>query len=114
MPFLDISLGQLACFLVFWALQIYFILHGTDSIRWLESWSAPIKVVMCIALVWWATSKAGGIGSMLSAPSQFVAGGKKEGLFWATFWPGLTAMVGFWATLALNIPDFTRFARSQT
>ncbi|CAH2774761.1 MAG: Cytosine/purine/uracil/thiamine/allantoin permease family protein [uncultured Caballeronia sp.] len=113
LPFIDISLGQLACFLVFWALQLYFIWHGTDSIRWLESWSAPIKVVMCVALVWWVTTKAGGIGSMLSAPSQFVAGGKKEGLFWATFWPGLTAMVGFWATLALNIPDFTRFARSQ-
>ncbi|BCQ25122.1 cytosine permease [Caballeronia sp. NK8] len=113
LPLIDISLGQLACFLVFWALQLYFIWHGTDSIRWLESWSAPIKVVMCVALVWWATTKAGGIGSMLSAPSQFVVGGKKEGLFWATFWPGLTAMVGFWATLALNIPDFTRFARSQ-
>jgi NCS1 family nucleobase:cation symporter-1 len=68
---------------------------------------------MCIALVWWATSKAGGLGSMLAAPSQFVPGGKKEGMFWATFWPGLTAMVGFWATLALNIPDFTRFAKTQ-
>lgn len=103
----------MACFLLFWALQLYFIVHGTDSIRWLESWSAPIKIVMCIALVWWATAKAGGVGSMLSAPSQFTAGGKKAGLFWATFWPSLTAMVGFWATLALNIPDFTRFARSQ-
>ncbi|MGF6605318.1 NCS1 family nucleobase:cation symporter-1 [Paraburkholderia sp. WSM4175] len=113
LPFLDISVGQLACFLAFWALQIYFIVHGTDSIRRLESWSAPIKVVMCIALVWWATSKAGGFGSMLSAPSQFVPGGKKEGLFWVTFWPSLTAMVGFWATLALNIPDFTRFAKTQ-
>ncbi|WP_233808039.1 NCS1 family nucleobase:cation symporter-1 [Paraburkholderia sp. HP33-1] len=113
LPFLDISIGQLACFLAFWALQIYFIVNGTDSIRWLESWSAPIKVVMCIALVWWATSKAGGVGSMLSGPSQFAAGGKKEGLFWVTFWPSLTAMVGFWATLALNIPDFTRFAKTQ-
>ncbi|TAL96550.1 MAG: nitrate reductase [Paraburkholderia sp.] len=113
LPFLDISIGQGACFLAFWALQIYFIVNGTDSIRWLESWSAPIKVVMCVALMWWATSKAGGVGSMLSTPSQFVAGGKKEGLFWVTFWPGLTAMVGFWATLALNIPDFTRFARTQ-
>ncbi|VWC51056.1 NCS1 family nucleobase:cation symporter-1 [Burkholderia lata] len=113
LPVIGIGFGQLACFLVFWALQIYFIWHGTDSIRWLESWSAPIKVVMCVALVWWATSKAGGFGTMLSAPSQFAAGGKKAGLFWATFWPGLTAMVGFWATLALNIPDFTRFAHSQ-
>ncbi|WP_186180088.1 NCS1 family nucleobase:cation symporter-1 [Burkholderia gladioli] len=113
LPLVDISVGQLACFLAFWALQLYFILHGTDSIRWLESWSAPVKVLMCAALVWWATSKAGGVGSMLSTPSQFAAGGVKAGRFWATFWPGLTAMVGFWATLALNIPDFTRFARSQ-
>jgi nucleobase:cation symporter-1, NCS1 family len=110
---LGISAGQAACFLFFWGIQIYFIVNGTDSIRWLESWSAPIKVVMCVALVWWATSKAGGVGSMLSTPSQFVAGGKKAGQFWATFWPSLTAMVGFWATLALNIPDFTRFARTQ-
>jgi NCS1 family nucleobase:cation symporter-1 len=57
LPVVGISFGQLACFLAFWALQLYFILHGTDSIRWLESWSAPIKVVMCVALVWWATSR---------------------------------------------------------
>ncbi|EEA03958.1 NCS1 nucleoside transporter family [Burkholderia sp. H160] len=113
LPFLGISIGQASCFLVFWVLQLYFILHGTDSIRWLESWSAPIKVVMCAVLVWWACSRAGGVGSMLSQSSQFVAGGKKAGLFWATFWPSLTAMVGFWATLALNIPDFTRFAKTQ-
>ncbi|NVH77454.1 NCS1 family nucleobase:cation symporter-1 [Paraburkholderia sp. JPY432] len=113
MPFLGISIGQASCFLIFWVLQLYFILHGTDSIRWLESWSAPIKVVMCAVLVWWACSRAGGMGSMLSQSSQFVAGGKKAGLFWATFWPSLTAMVGFWATLALNIPDFTRFAKTQ-
>ncbi|PXW22445.1 NCS1 family nucleobase:cation symporter-1 [Paraburkholderia caballeronis] len=113
LPVIGISVGQAACFLVFWALQLYFIVRGTDSIRWLESWSAPIKVVMCAALVWWAYSRAGGFGAMLSQPSQFVAGGKKAGLFWATFWPGLTAMVGFWATLALNIPDFTRFAKTQ-
>ncbi|ADG20210.1 NCS1 family nucleobase:cation symporter-1 [Paraburkholderia atlantica] len=113
LPFLGISIGQASCFLIFWVLQLYFILHGTDSIRWLESWSAPIKVVMCAVLVWWACSRAGGVGSMLSQSSQFVAGGKKAGLFWATFWPSLTAMVGFWATLALNIPDFTRFAKTQ-
>ena len=57
LPVIGIGFGQLACFLVFWALQLYFIWHGTDSIRWLESWSAPIKVVMCVALVWWATSR---------------------------------------------------------
>jgi NCS1 family nucleobase:cation symporter-1 len=113
LPALGINPGQLACFLAFWALQLYFVVHGTDSIRWLETFSAPIKIVMCLVLVWWAIDNAGGFGTMMEMPSQFVAGGKKEGQLWNVFWPSLTAMVGFWATLALNIPDFTRFARSQ-
>jgi len=113
LPLLGINLAQLLCFLAFWAMQLYFVLHGTDSIRWLETFSAPIKIVMCLVLVWWAVDNAGGFGTMMSMPSQFVAGGKKDGQFWTVFWPSLTAMVGFWATLALNIPDFTRFARSQ-
>jgi len=110
---LGINAGQLGCFLAFWALQLYFVVHGTESIRWLETWSAPIKIVMCGFLVWWALDNAGGFGTMMHMPSQFEAGGAKEGKFWLVFWPSLTAMVGFWATLALNIPDFTRFARSQ-
>jgi NCS1 family nucleobase:cation symporter-1 len=59
------------------------------------------------------TSKAGGFGTMLEAPSQFAVGGRREGQFWSVFFPSLTAMVGFWATLSLNIPDFTRYAKSQ-
>jgi nucleobase:cation symporter-1, NCS1 family len=113
LPWLGINTAQFLCFLGFWLLQLYFVINGTESIRWLETFSAPVKIVMCLVLVWWALNQAGGFGTMMHAPSQFVAGGSKEGLFWATFWPSLTAMVGFWATLALNIPDFTRFARSQ-
>jgi len=64
-------------------------------------------------LLAWAYRQAGGFGPILEQPSQFVEGGKKAGQFSAVFWPSLTAMVGFWATLALNIPDFTRFAKSQ-
>ena len=113
LPLLGINVGQLVCFLAFWALQLYFVVHGTDSIRWLETVSAPVKIVMCLFLVGWALTHAGGFGSMMSMPSKFVEGGEKAGQFWNVFWPSLTAMVGFWATLALNIPDFTRFARSQ-
>lgn len=111
--FLGIDAGQLACFLVFWAMHVVFIAYGTESIRWLETYAAPFLIAMGLALLGWAYFKAGGFGQMLSTPSQFVAGGAREGQFWAVFWPGLTAMVGYWATLALNIPDFTRFARSQ-
>ena len=84
-----------------------------DAIRKLETWTAPLKILICFVLLGWAHSKAGGFGPLLDAPSQFVAGGKKAGQFWSVFWPSLTAMVGFWATLALNIPDFTRFAKTQ-
>jgi NCS1 family nucleobase:cation symporter-1 len=68
---------------------------------------------MGLALLVWAYVKAGGFGEMLSTPSQFAKGGPKEGQFFSVFFPSLTAMVGFWATLSLNIPDFTRFCKSQ-
>lgn len=113
LPGLGINPGQLFCFLLFWGLHIYFIRKGTDSIRWMETAAAPLLLLSSIALVWWAYNRAGGFGPMLATPSQFDAGGKRAGQFWHVFWPSLTAMVGYWATLALNIPDFTRFARSQ-
>ncbi len=113
LPLLGIDLGQTLCFLAFWLLHVVFIRYGTESIRWLELWAAPLLIVMCLALLGWAYVRAGGFGPMLSAPSQFAPGGAREGQFASVFWPSLTAMVGFWATLALNIPDFTRFARSQ-
>ncbi len=113
LPGLGIDFGQLVCFLAFWALHVLFIARGTESIRWLELLGAPLLIAMCLALLVWAWLRADGFGPMLSAPSQFDAGGAREGQFWRVFWPSLTAMVGFWATLALNIPDFTRYARSQ-
>jgi NCS1 family nucleobase:cation symporter-1 len=113
LPGLGINLAQLLCFLVFWAIQFYYIVHGMDAIRKLETYTAPLKIIICFVLLYWVYVKAGGFGPLLDQPSQFVEGGKKAGQFWPTFWPSLTAMVGFWATLALNIPDFTRFAKSQ-
>jgi len=112
-PGLGINLGQLLCFLLFWGLQFYFVVHGIESIRKLETYTAPLKIVICFVLLGWAYNRAGGFGPILDQPSQFIEGGKKAGQFSAVFWPSLTAMVGFWATLALNIPDFTRFAKSQ-
>ncbi len=113
LPGLGIDLGQTLCFLAFWALHVWFIAKGTESIRWLELWAAPLLIAMCLALLWWAYQRAEGFGPMLSTPSAFAPGGAREGQFYSVFWPSLTAMVGFWATLALNIPDFTRYARSQ-
>ncbi|MBO9712557.1 NCS1 family nucleobase:cation symporter-1 [Sphingomonas sp.] len=113
LPLLGIGIGQLLGFLAFWGIQLFFVRKGLLTIRRLETWTAPVKIFVCIALVWWAVGAAGGLGPILSAPSAFVPGGARTGQFWAVFWPSLTAMVGYWATLALNIPDFTRFARSQ-
>jgi NCS1 family nucleobase:cation symporter-1 len=108
LPLLAINLAQLACFLAFWGLHLWFIARGTESIRWLETWSAPFLLVMGLALLAWAWRKAGGLGPMLSAPATL-----RGPQLWGALAGGLTAMVGFWATMALNICDFTRFARSQ-
>ncbi|KIC24083.1 MULTISPECIES: NCS1 family nucleobase:cation symporter-1 [unclassified Leisingera] len=113
LPVLGISAGEFICFLAFWALHLYFIANGTESIRWLETYAAPFLLAMGLALLAWAYVNAGGFGEMLSTPSAFDPGQPQEGQFWVVFWPSLTGMIGFWATLALNIPDFTRHARSQ-
>ncbi len=113
LPLLGINAGELVCFLVFWALQIAILYKGLDSIKVFEAWSAPFLIVIGLVLLGWAYVKADGFGPMFSAPSKFAPGGEKEGRFLQAFFPALTAMVGFWATLSLNIPDFTRFAKSQ-
>jgi len=94
-------------------MHIWLITKGTESLRILETYAAPVLILICIALLIWAYRSADGFGTLLAAPSQFVPGGAKEGQFSAVFWAGLTASVGGWSTLALNIPDFTRMARSQ-
>jgi NCS1 family nucleobase:cation symporter-1 len=113
LPGLGIGLGQLLAFAVFWAAQLVFVVKGLDAIRQFETWTAPLKVLVCAGLVWWALHAAGGLGPIATAPSAFGPGGSKSGQFWQVFWPLFTAMSGYWGTLALNIPDFTRFAKTQ-
>ena len=113
LPVLGINIAQFLCFLAFWGIQIAIVYKGVESIRVLETLAAPFLILMGLALLGWAYVEAGGFGDMLSTPSQFDAGGPKEGQFWSVFFPSLTAMVGFWATLSLNIPDFTRYAKTQ-
>jgi NCS1 family nucleobase:cation symporter-1 len=112
-PVLGIGVGQLLSFAAFWAIQLLFVTKGLETVRKLETWTAPVKLLVCGVLVWWALSKAGGLGPILHEPSAYDPGGAKAGTFWRDFGPAVTAMTGYWATLALNIPDFTRFARSQ-
>ena len=96
-------------FRVFWIFQIYIILRGMDAVRIFENWAAPIVIVLALALVVWMVIAAKGFGPLLSQPSKF----KDFGSFFKIFIPSLTGMVGFWATLSLNIPDFTRFGKGQ-
>jgi len=98
------------CFLGFWLLNMAVVWRGVESIRHLQAFGAPFMFVMAAALLIWVRIKAGSFGSMLSTPSQF----HSTRAFLAVFFPSLTAMVGYWATLALNIPDFTRYSKSQT
>jgi nucleobase:cation symporter-1, NCS1 family len=110
---LGINAAQLGCFLFFWAINIAVIYRGIESIRFLLNIKAPLLILLGLALLGWAYHSAGGFGPILSQSSKFEPGEAKAGEFWKFFFPALTAMVGFWATLSLNIPDFTRYAYSQ-
>ena len=108
-----ITLPQFSFFLIFWCIQVLVLIKGIESIRIVEKYSAPILIGLSTALLIWAIWRANGMGPMLSTTSQFGPGGAKEGQFMKVFLPSVTANVGFWSTLSLNIPDFTRYAKSQ-
>jgi nucleobase:cation symporter-1, NCS1 family len=100
-------------FIIFWLLNVYIILKGMNTLRVFESWSAPILVGVGVLLTAWmvilAAGEPEGIGAILNQPSSLGWGGG----FWAVFFPSLMGMIAFWSTLSLNMPDFTRFGRSQ-
>ncbi len=97
------------CFLLFWALNMFIVYKGVDSIKKLLLFKAFFLPIAALALLIWAIVAAKGLGPILEQPSKFSSSGD----FFAYFFPALTGMVGFWATLSLNIPDFTRYATSQ-
>ncbi len=105
----DYPAGVWICFAGFWLLHVIVIMRGIRTIKFLQGITAPFLLGIGVALLAWAVVKAGGFGTMLAAPSKFQTFGE----FFHFFIPSLTGVVGFWATVALNIPDFTRYARSQ-
>lgn len=109
-------------FALFWLIQVAIIIKGIEGIKYLESWSAPLLLAGGAILLWWAVSKAGGFGIALDSVHLLQGDPLNDDLsapspprqtFWQLFPAALTASVGYWATLSLNIPDFTRYARSQ-
>lgn len=96
-------------FLLFWGMNIWIIYRGMDLLRAVENWAAPYVLVMTAVLLGWAIWRADGLGTLFTNAGKF----QTLSEFWPVFIPSLTAMIGFWATLSLNMPDFTRFGRSQ-
>jgi len=104
-----VAYGPAICFFAFWLINLAVIVKGIEYIRFLQGISAPILLAVGVLLLAWAYHAAGGFGPMLSAPSRFTTFSD----FLKFLIPALNGTVGFWATVSLNIPDFTRFARSQ-
>ncbi|WP_369991021.1 NCS1 family nucleobase:cation symporter-1 [Pseudomonas xanthosomatis] len=100
--------GEVIGFMLFWALNLWVVLRGAESIKWLETLSAPLLVAVGFGLLFWALPHMS-MSELLAQPPKRPEGASVVGYFCA----GLTAMVGFWATLSLNIPDFSRYAKSQ-
>ena len=97
-------------FFVFWAIQLVIILRGVEGVKVFESFAAPLLLVGSLALLVWGFSAGGGIGNVFTTSARLQQG---DAPFWALFWPSLAANVGYWITLSLNIPDFTRYAKTQ-
>jgi NCS1 family nucleobase:cation symporter-1 len=106
----QLGFGKAIAFAIFWLIQVAIIIKGTEGIKILESWSAPLLLAGGAVLLWWAIRNGGGLGNILSQSSKLQGG---QTPFWTLFPAALTANVGYWATLSLNIPDFTRYAKSQ-
>ena len=114
--FMGYSLSHYLGFLLFWLMNVYFVWAGTESIKKLETLAAPFLILMGLALLAWAMRRVGGLGTILAQSDALVEARPAMPpmtFFLTLFLPWLTAMVGFWATLSLNIPDFTRYAGSQ-
>lgn len=105
----SLETGPAITFFLFWLLNMYVIYLGVESIKKLLVFKAFFLPIAALALLFWAIYEGRGLGPILSQPSKFT----KQSDFWNFFFPALTGMVGFWATLSLNIPDFTRYAKSQ-
>lgn len=104
-----LTLPAAITFMIFWGIEIFVIYKGMEVVKRFENWAAPLVLVLALILMIWAIVAAKGFGPLLNEPSKF----KTTGEFLKVFFPSLTGMIGFWATLSLNIPDFTRFAKSQ-
>jgi NCS1 family nucleobase:cation symporter-1 len=96
-------------FAAFWLIQMILFWRGINALRRFENWAAPLVTVAFTALLIYMLVKAGGIGPILHNSGSLGWGSR----FWPVFWPSLMAMIAFWATLSLNMPDFTRFGRGQ-
>ncbi len=100
---------QWLSFIVFWAVELAIIARGMETLRRFENWAAPFVLAGAVGLLIWIAVKAGGFGPLLDQPSHLGWGSH----FWPVFFPALMGMIGFWSTLSLNIPDFTRFGAGQ-
>ena len=103
----DVTAHKAIAFGVFWLIQVAIILRGIDGIKFLESYAAPLLLGGSAGLLIWAF---GAGGNVFSASAKLTGGNES---FWALFGPGLAANVGYWITLSMNIPDFTRYAKDQ-
>jgi nucleobase:cation symporter-1, NCS1 family len=106
----NVPAHQFITFFIFWVVQLLIILTGIEGVKWFESYTAPLLIAGSIALLIWGFTAVGGIGPVFTNSAKLQQG---DAPFWALFWPSLAANVGYWITLSLNIPDFTRYAKSQ-
>lgn len=109
--FVGLNTGELIGFLLFWAVNLWFVLRGVEPLKLLEARAAPFLLLIGAMALVWSTVRVGGVAPMLQNGSgQTLANGRGIA---PGFGVGLAAAVAFSGMMALTIPDLSRFARSQ-
>ena len=98
----------LVAFFIFWAINVLIAMRGPQAIGKLAQIAAPTLAICAVLLFIWGLDAAHGIGPMLSGQATI-----HGPAFWYVFFPSVIGVISFWATMALNIPDYTRYATSQ-
>ncbi|WP_338602283.1 cytosine permease [Sulfolobus tengchongensis] len=91
---------------IFWALNVMVLFRGMNEVKDFELIAGPLVLIILGGLLLYSFHLTNGIGPLFS-----IKGYEKATL--SNVILAISAMAGFWATLVLNISDFTRFSRTQ-
>lgn len=99
-----ITTHEMISHVIFWSIQFPILLTPPHKLAWFFVFKAVVVIISSVAVVIYMTQIAGGTGDIWNQPYE-VDGERRSWLIMSS----LMSVAGGWATMATNVPDFTRF-----